>query len=150
MDFTYQTAKKLLKIQNRLNFHMLNLVSVAVAGIGDATSVAAFGIISSILFGTGSLSYQISQAPVCIVGGLAFGIAWGQLLRIVPEKGDTYVVPIRILMLFSGGALVVFGTEKIGYEGAGPLGAVFAALVSNYYWCQQGLVKKTINPLKVD
>ncbi|KAJ6637937.1 Sodium/hydrogen exchanger 9B2 [Pseudolycoriella hygida] len=111
---------------------------VAVAGIGDATSVAAFGIISSILFGTGSLTYQISQAPVCILGGLAFGVVWGQLLRIVPEKGDTYLVPIRTLMLLAGGTLVVFGTEKIGYEGAGPLGAVFAALISNYYWCQQG------------
>lgn len=28
--------------------------------------------------------------------------------------------------------------KKIGYEGAGPLGVVFAALVSNNYWCQQG------------
>lgn len=85
------------------------------------------------------MSYQISQAPVCIFGGLAFGIVWGQLLRIVPEKGDTYLVPIRTLLLFTGGALVVFGSEEIGYEGAGPLGAVFAALVSNYYWLQQGL-----------
>ncbi|XP_037045035.1 sodium/hydrogen exchanger 9B2-like [Bradysia coprophila] len=111
---------------------------LAVAGIDDATSVAVFGIIASMVFGTGSLPYQISQAPVCILGGLAFGVFWGQLLRIVPEKGDTYLVPIRILMLLAGGALVVFGSEKIGYEGAGPLGVVFAALVSNHYWCQQG------------
>lgn len=111
------------------------------AGIDDATSVAVFGIIASMCFGTGSLSYQISQAPVCILGGLAFGVLWGQLLRVVPEKGDTYLVPIRILMLLAGGSLVVFGSEKIGYEGAGPLGVVFAALVSNNYWCQQGLME---------
>lgn len=47
-------------------------------------------------------------------------------------------------MLLGGGALAVFGSEKIGFEGAGPLGVVFAAFVSNYYWCQQG--KKTIKP----
>lgn len=59
-------------------------------------------------------------------------------MRIVPEKGDTYVVPIRTLMLLGGGALAVFGSEAIGYDGAGPLGVVFAAIVSNYYWCRQG------------
>lgn len=75
---------------------------------------------------------------MCIVGGLAFGVVWGNLLRIVPEKGDTYLVPIRTLLLLGGGALAVFGSEKIGYEGAGPLAVVFAALVSNYYWCKQG------------
>lgn len=67
------------------------------------------------------------------------GVIWGNLLRIVPEKGDSYVVPIRTLMLLGGGALAVFGSEKIGFEGAGPLGVVFAAFVSNYYWCQQGI-----------
>lgn len=120
--------------------------SVAVAGIDDATSVAVFGIIASILFGTGSLSYQISQAPVCIIGGMAFGIVWGNLLRIVPEKGDTFLVPIRTLMLLGGGALAVFGSEKIGYEGAGPLAVVFAALVSNYFWCKQGFSIKIFCP----
>lgn len=34
---------------------------VAVAGIDDATSVAIFGIISSLMFATGSLTFQISQ-----------------------------------------------------------------------------------------
>lgn len=66
------------------------------------------------------------------------GVIWGNLLRVVPEKGDSYVVPIRTLMLLGGGALAIFGSEKIGFEGAGPLGVVFAAFVSNYYWCQQG------------
>lgn len=69
---------------------------------------------------------------------LIAGVIWGNLSRIVPEKGDAYVVPIRTLLLLGGGALAIFGSEKIGFEGAGPLGVVFAAFVSNYYWCQQG------------
>lgn len=56
-------------------------------------------------------------APVCIFGGLGFGVLWGNLARIIPEKGDAYVVPIRTLMLFGGGLLAVFGSELIHFEG---------------------------------
>lgn len=51
---------------------------------------------------------------------------------------------MRTLLLLGGGALAVFGSEKIGYEGAGPLGVIFAALVGNYYWCQQGCRTKNV------
>lgn len=58
--------------------------------------------------------------------------------RVIPNKDDEYVIPIRTLLLFGGGLLAVFGSEIIGFEGAGPLGVVFAALISSYYWCKQG------------
>ena len=48
------------------------------------------------------------------------------------------MVPIRCFMLFGGGLLAVFGSEMIGFEGAGPLAVVFAAFTSSYYWCKQG------------
>lgn len=112
---------------------------IAVSGIDDALSVAVFGILASILFSEDSgLGYQISQAPVCIFGGLIFGVLWGCLAKIVPEKGDEYVVPIRTLMLFGGGLLAIYGSEELLYEGAGPLGCVFAAFTSSYFWCNQG------------
>ncbi|XP_063699645.1 sodium/hydrogen exchanger 9B2 [Culicoides brevitarsis] len=112
---------------------------IAVSGIDDALSVAVFGILSSLMFAEGGgLAFQISQAPVCIFGGLGFGILWGCLSRIVPEKGDEYVVPIRTLMLFGGGLLAIYGSEELHYEGAGPLGCVFAAFTSSYFWCRQG------------
>lgn len=82
---------------------------VAISGIDDAASVAIFGILASIIFGTGGLTYQISQAPVCIIGGLLFGLFWGILMKYIPEKGDSYVVPIRTIMLFAGGMLAVLG-----------------------------------------
>ncbi|XP_075149828.1 na[+]/H[+] hydrogen antiporter 1 isoform X2 [Haematobia irritans] len=111
---------------------------IAVAGIDDALSVAVFGIISSVMSPDSSIGYQISQAPVCIIGGLAFGVIWGYIARFFPEKGDPYVVPMRTIMLFAGGLVAIYGSDEIGYEGAGPLAAVFAAFVSNLFWCKQG------------
>lgn len=102
---------------------------VAISGIDDAASVAIFGILSSIIFGSEGIGHQISQAPVCVLGGLLFGAIWGTLMKFIPERGDAYVIPIRTLMLFAGGLLAVFGSEKYGYEGAGPLGVVFAAFI---------------------
>lgn len=111
---------------------------IAVAGIDDAASVAVFGIISSIMFTKQGLAFQIAQAPVCVFGGLGFGVFWGALCKYIPEKGDAYVVPIRTLMLFGGGLLAVFGSEKVHFEGAGPLAVVFAAFTSSYFWCGDG------------
>lgn len=111
---------------------------VAVAGIDDALSVALFGIISSVMFSDRGLAYQISQAPVCIIGGLAIGVLYGCIARIFPEKGDAYVVPLRTLMLFSAGLVFIYASDELGYEGAGPLATVFAAFTANLFWCKQG------------
>ncbi|KAF5286799.1 hypothetical protein FQR65_LT02217 [Abscondita terminalis] len=111
---------------------------IAVAGIDDAASVAGYGIIQSIMFSHDSLTAQILQGPICLLGGIGFGVVWGIISNFIPEKHDPFVVPLRILMLLSGGLIAVFGSEMIGYEGAGPLGCVAAAFVSLCFWTKQG------------
>lgn len=111
---------------------------IAVAGIDDAVSVAAFGIIGSIMFSSGDLTHQIAQAPVCIFGGLGFAVLWGLICKYIPEKGDEFAVPLRILMLLVGGLLAIFGSELLEFEGAGPLAVVFGAFTANYFWIKQG------------
>lgn len=111
---------------------------IAVAGIDDATSVAIYGIIESIMFSQDSLTYQIIQGPLSIIGGIAFGVIWGLISKYVPEKHDPFMVPLRILMLLGGGMIAVFGSELIGFGGAGPLGCVAAAFVSLVSWTNQG------------
>lgn len=54
---------------------------IAVAGIDDAASVAGFGIIQSIMFSNDTLTMQLLQGPICIFGGIGFGIAWGIISR---------------------------------------------------------------------
>ncbi|XP_014235913.1 sodium/hydrogen exchanger 9B2-like isoform X1 [Trichogramma pretiosum] len=111
---------------------------IAIAGIDDAASVAAFGILESVLFSTDSLTYKILQGPIAIFGGLGFGIVWGILSRYVPEKGDPFVIPMRVLMLLFGGLIAVFGSEAINLGGAGPLAVVAAAFVSAFMWSRDG------------
>ncbi|CAL1673463.1 unnamed protein product [Lasius platythorax] len=111
---------------------------IAVSGIDDAASVAVYGIVKSIMFSHDALWYQILQGPIAIIGGLGFGIMWGWLAKYVPEKGDPFIVPLRVLMLLGGGLLAVFGSEAIELGGAGPLAVVAAAFVSCYFWQQEG------------
>ncbi|XP_018326683.1 sodium/hydrogen exchanger 9B2 isoform X2 [Agrilus planipennis] len=111
---------------------------IAVAGIDDALSVAGFGIIRSIMFSNDTLLMQILQGPICVIGGIGFGILWGAISSVAPERYDPFVVPLRIIMLLSGGLIAVMGSEVIGYSGAGPLGCVAAAFVSLCFWTKQG------------
>lgn len=62
----------------------------------------------------------------------------GYLSQFIPERTDTYVVPIRVLMLLGGGLLSVYGSEMLQYTGAGPLAVIFGAFTSSYFWCKQG------------
>ncbi|XP_049855508.1 sodium/hydrogen exchanger 9B2-like [Schistocerca gregaria] len=112
---------------------------IAISGIDDAASVAVFGVVLSVMFSQGSLAYQIAQCPVSVIGGIGYGIAWGFLAKYIPEKADPFVVPLRVLMLLGGGLLAVFGSEAVGFDGAGPLGCVAAAFVSCASWTSQGV-----------
>lgn len=111
---------------------------IAVAGIDDAASVAVFGIITSLMFTESSLTSQILQGPISVIGGIGFGIIWGLISSIAPERHDPFMVPLRVLMLLVGGLVAVFGSELFGYGGAGPLGCVSAAFVSLVCWSKQG------------
>lgn len=130
---------------------------IAIAGIDDALSVALFGIIESAMFSSGSLTFLILQAPVSILGGIGFGVFWGFVCYYAPEKNDPYVVNtfntikfsenivkcllqnhLRIILLLLGCTISVFGSDYIGYGGAGPLGCVSASFTALVVWCKQG------------
>nr|XP_023025963.1 sodium/hydrogen exchanger 9B2-like [Leptinotarsa decemlineata] len=111
---------------------------IAVSGIDDAFSVAFFGIIKGIVFSDSSLANLIIQGPVSIIGGIGFGVLWGIICNYSPERNDPFLIPLRIILLLVGGLVAVFGSDVLGYGGAGPLGCVIAAFTSLVCWSRQG------------
>ncbi|XP_023955194.2 sodium/hydrogen exchanger 9B2 isoform X3 [Bicyclus anynana] len=111
---------------------------LAVSGIDDAASVAVFGIVVSIMFSSSSLTMNIIQGPLSIIGGVAFGYFCGYLVKYIPERNDAFLVPIRVLLLLVGGLMSVLGSEEIGWGGAGPLAVIAFAYVACKEWVGQG------------
>ncbi|KAG7306093.1 hypothetical protein JYU34_008677 [Plutella xylostella] len=111
---------------------------LAAAAIDDSISVAIFSIILNTMFSTGSLTYNIIKGPLSIVAGIAFGSLFGALTSFMPERGDSYVVPLRFLVLFLSGLFALFVSNMIGWSGAGPLAVVSSGFVAAYLWSKQG------------
>ncbi|XP_049887743.1 sodium/hydrogen exchanger 9B2-like isoform X2 [Pectinophora gossypiella] len=111
---------------------------LAVSGVDDAASVAVFGIVSSFMFGSSSLTMNIVQGPLSVFGGIAFGVLCGYLVRFVPERNDAFLVPLRVLLLLAGGLMSVLGSEEVGWGGAGPLAVIAFAFVACKNWTEQG------------
>nr|XP_021182271.2 sodium/hydrogen exchanger 9B2 isoform X1 [Helicoverpa armigera]XP_021182272.2 sodium/hydrogen exchanger 9B2 isoform X1 [Helicoverpa armigera] len=113
-------------------------IVVAAAAVDDSISVAIFAIILNAMFSTGSATFNIIKGPVSIVAGVVLGSLWGAMTSVIPEKGDTYVVPLRFMALFLGGLFSLFISSMIGWSGAGPLAIVSSGFVAAYFWEKQG------------
>ncbi|KAM3959027.1 sodium/hydrogen exchanger 9B2 [Aphomia sociella] len=111
---------------------------LAVSGIDDAASVAVFGIVTGIMFSASSITMNIVQAPLSVIGGILFGVVCGYLVKYIPERNDAFLVPLRVLLLLAGGVVSVLGSEEIGWGGAGPLAVIAFAFVACKNWSEQG------------
>ncbi|KAJ8729510.1 hypothetical protein PYW08_001091 [Mythimna loreyi] len=111
---------------------------LAVSGVDDAASVAVFGIVSSIMFSSVSLTMNVIQGPLSVIGGIVLGVLCGYLVKFVPERNDAFLVPLRVLMLLAGGLMMVLGSEEMGWGGAGPLAVIAFAFVACKNWTDLG------------
>ncbi|KAG6446271.1 sodium/hydrogen exchanger 9B2 isoform X3 [Manduca sexta] len=111
---------------------------LAVSGVDDAASVAVFGIVSSIMFSSSSMTMNIIQGPFSVIGGIAFGVLCGYLVKFVPERNDAFLVPLRVLLLLTGGLVSVLGSEEIGWGGAGPLAVIAFGFMACKNWVDLG------------
>jgi len=56
-----------------------------------------------------------------------------------------FLVILRTLLLGGGGLLLLFGSDAVGFAGAGPLGCVIAAFVASSGWRAQGWTDETVS-----
>ncbi|XP_047515460.1 sodium/hydrogen exchanger 9B2-like isoform X1 [Pieris napi] len=111
---------------------------LAVSGVDDAISVAIFGILASIMFSSSSVTMNIIQGPLSVIIGIAFGVLCGYLIKYIPERNDAFLVPLRVLLLLTGGLASIFGSEEIGWGGAGPMAVIAFSYVACKNWVEQG------------
>jgi hypothetical protein len=69
-------------------------------------------------------------------------LRYGDLCDFLPQR---FLVILRTLLLGGGGLLLLFGSEAVGFAGAGPLGCVVTAFVANWGWKAQGWTDETVS-----
>ncbi|XP_059473319.1 sodium/hydrogen exchanger 9B2-like [Neocloeon triangulifer] len=111
----------------------------AVTGIEDAISISAFGVISSLIFTSGSLIFSIIQGPLSVCAGILTGGLIGLILKFVPDKDDPYAISIRVFMLLLNGLVVILGFDYLNLSGAGPLAIIVAAFGAGTAFVGQGM-----------
>ncbi|XP_049949549.1 sodium/hydrogen exchanger 9B2-like [Schistocerca serialis cubense] len=111
---------------------------IAASSIDDIAAITGFGVILGFIFSEGNVTQQLLQGPLEVVLGLGFGIAWGVVSMYIPHRKDPYVVYYRAAMVAGGGIFAVFGSQILGYDGAGALACITAAFVACCGWKAQG------------
>ncbi|KAL0274311.1 UNVERIFIED_CONTAM: hypothetical protein PYX00_006765 [Menopon gallinae] len=120
---------------------------IAAASLDDILSISIYGVMISMIFSPGSdLIMQAVRGPLGVLFGIIFGIVWGVILHYVPHKDHRKLILFRALLLAGGGLMVMYGSDKIGYPGAGPLGCIIAPLVASLGWKHDGWTHGT-NPV---
>lgn len=118
-----------------------------VAGINCAASVLLFELLTGFVLNELSFIDQCIVVPISIVGGLVYGISWASIITYVPEKFDPLAGPLRILLLLVGGYTSIYASERMGYQGAGPVAALTIGMVCAKTWAMQGWDIKENAPL---
>ncbi|XP_066248978.1 sodium/hydrogen exchanger 9B2-like [Euwallacea similis] len=111
---------------------------MAVTALTDVFSIVGFAIVQSFIFSYGTPTDIIIKLPVCLIGGVGFGLLWGFICSYCPDSQDSMATPLRVLLTLAGGVISVFGSTAVGFAGAGPLGCVVAPFISSLKWRKQG------------
>lgn len=114
-------------------------IVIAAASVDDILAISAFGVtLGFAIAQQESMAMTLIQGPIEVVLGITFGIVWGLSLGLFLSRPDYQYGPettvIRMLFVFGGGCLSVFGFQFVGYPGSGALGCLTAAFVASVLW----------------
>ncbi|XP_059482694.1 sodium/hydrogen exchanger 9B2-like [Neocloeon triangulifer] len=129
----------------------ISTLVIAASSLDDIAAISLFGIFLGMIFSTqsGGLTMEILQGPIEITLGIIFGICYGLLLIYIPHGKEKNIRIWRIFLLLGGGILAVFGSERVGFGGAGPLGLIVAAFFASSGW-QSNVINDKITETVVE
>ncbi|XP_061175552.1 sodium/hydrogen exchanger 9B2-like [Saccostrea echinata] len=115
---------------------------IAAASIDDVVCISGFGIALGIAFSTGNLALTIARGPLEALLGVAYGVILGIFLWIIPAKDSPNIVFFRVILLFTGGLLAIFGSTYADLSGGGPLGCLVLAFICGIRWRKESTTEQ--------
>jgi len=107
---------------------------MAAASCDDVLAISLFGVFMGIAFSSGNLIFNIFRGPIEIVIGLVSGLLFGTMLWYFPNKKAPGVTGIRTVLLLALAPMLMFGSNLIGFGGAGALGVLTMAATACMGW----------------
>ncbi|XP_061407206.1 sodium/hydrogen exchanger 9B2-like isoform X1 [Lethenteron reissneri] len=107
---------------------------LAAGSVDDVLAITGFNACLSSAFSTGSLLFTVLRGPLEIVMGVFSGLALGLVLRFFPSPDQAHVVAWRTTLLLATGVLAIFGSEALGFPGAGGLCCLMVPFVAARGW----------------
>ena len=118
---------------------------IAAASVDDVLAISGFTILLGITFKPDAdLVAIIFQGPLEALVGLVFGAAYGALVAFLParppagQSADPGLDLLRVVFLFSGGLIALFGSQRVDLPGAGALAVLVMAFVAGFGWRKLG------------
>ncbi|XP_071552701.1 sodium/hydrogen exchanger 9B2-like isoform X2 [Panulirus ornatus] len=111
---------------------------IAAASIDDVLAITGFSVMMGVTFAKGSLVWTVLKGPVEILVGIVYGIVFGILCWFLPHKEKENRATYKFIVIFSLGALGMFGSHKVGLESSGPIAVLTLAFVAGLGWRKPG------------
>ncbi|KAJ1530721.1 hypothetical protein ONE63_005582 [Megalurothrips usitatus] len=112
----------------------IDTLVVAAASFDDVIAISLYGLVQSLIFDGGTSAQELVQHPLGLVFGILYGAVLGKTLQLLPTRDAEHLCLWRCALVLSGGLVATFGSEVLGYEGAGSVACIATAFTAAAGW----------------
>ncbi|CAL4065695.1 unnamed protein product, partial [Meganyctiphanes norvegica] len=116
---------------------------IAASSVDDVLAISGFGVLYGLALSGNpddSMTWQFLKGPVEVVIGIIFGGIMGTLAWVLPNRSFEDKDRLRFYYLIGCGLVAIFGSEMVGFAGAGALGCLSMAFIAGIGWRRQGML----------
>ncbi|XP_071453538.1 sodium/hydrogen exchanger 9B2-like [Hetaerina americana] len=107
---------------------------IAASSIDDILAITVFGVISAIIFSSGSVVQKALTGPAEALLGVACGSVLGVVALYLPFDNVDHVAFYRGIILSSGSYFLVLGSQRLEMIGAGFMASIVSSFIAAYGW----------------